>query len=231
MNARRAIVACMFAFAAACASFSSGDAPDAGTGDAAPEADAGSESGMIDGADGDAAVDAAPDGPPPCDGDAGCERVVFVSSLTFAPGLGIDAGDDLCNELARAAGVAPRVAGRTFVAWLSANGQPASSRHVHATAPYILVDETRVAAHWPALTSGTLEHAIDLDEQADAALPSVFTGTTPNGSTGGNTCGSWTAADATSAGITGSTSAKSGVWTEYSAATCNVARAIYCIEK
>ena len=89
-------------------------------------------------------------------------NLVFVTSSGFFGNLGGTAGGDTdCNNAASAAGLSG-----TYKAWLSttATGDNPASSFTQSTIPYVLRDNTQVAANWTALVSGTLDHAIDEDE-------------------------------------------------------------------
>ena len=89
-------------------------------------------------------------------------NLVFVTSSGFFGNLGGTAGGDTdCNNAASAAGLSG-----TYKAWLSttAPGDNPASSFTQSTIPYVLRDNTQVAANWTALVSGTLDHAIDEDE-------------------------------------------------------------------
>jgi hypothetical protein len=88
-------------------------------------------------------------------------KTVFVTSKAIMGGAmgGLAGADAFCQMLAASANVSG-----TYRAWLSdATGSP-TTRFSEDGGPYQLVDGTEIAANWMSLTSGVLEHAIDLSE-------------------------------------------------------------------
>src|SRR5262249_19629866 len=143
-------------------------------------------------------VDAASNGPQPCNGVLDCERVVFVTSQIWYGNLGgLAGGDAKCQALANASPLS-RVNGHAFRAWLSTQQAPApinaADRIPHGTKPYVLVDGTPIAADWASLTDGSLSAPISLDEKG--ALPfvtAVWTCSTAAGAaTAQGDCQAWT---------------------------------------
>jgi hypothetical protein len=106
-----------------------------------------------------------------------------VTSLPVDGGMngmnGAVGGDTFCQQAAVAAGIAQAAPWR---AWLSDHNSTPLTRFVMDPGPYILLDGTLVAANFLELTSGTLEHAIDMDEMLNPTLTfNVWTGTEANG--------------------------------------------------
>jgi hypothetical protein len=209
---------------AACTSFDSaeGQAPSDASAEAYGQADA------VTDAPGDA-------GPPPCDGAAACERVVFLTSGSFDGNLGgLSGADARCTSAAGAADASLRVRGRAFQAWLSTSMTSAGSRLPHGTAPYVMVDGSRVATDWNGLVSVPHIHPITLDETGAplvAALSSVWTGTHPDGGPSSPFCLDWTSADGGASGTTGSVTAATEAWSEQGQFPCDSRRPLYCIER
>jgi hypothetical protein len=129
-------------------------------------------------------------------------RRVFITSQTHKANFGgLAAGDNICGGAASAAGL-----GGTWAAWLSIAATSASSRLEHASVPYQLLDGTIVAADWTELTSGSLRHPIDHDENDNVVSPTpppymtpytgtAWTGTNDDGTSAGTaayTCDDWT---------------------------------------
>lgn len=163
-------------------------------------------------------------------------RTVFVTSTThsgdFGP-AGVRGADAICQSRADAAGLTGN-----YVAWLSGGGSAlqAQSRIDNANMPYRLVDGTKIANNWTALTSGTLEAPINRDE--NGALRSqannVWTGTSANGTgagtIGGTMCAGWQGTSSDS-GRVGSSSATNGDWTTTGTnEACNNLNHLYCVE-
>ncbi|MEO8919102.1 MAG: DUF1554 domain-containing protein [Polyangiaceae bacterium] len=156
-----------------------------------------------------------------CNGLSG--RVVFVTSTTTNGDLGgLTGADAMCQTRANAAGLQGQ-----FLAWLSDSSQSPSTRFVHSSAPYVLVDGTQIASNWAGLTSGTLDHYITLDEAGATGPTSVWTGTRDDGTVEGPfTCEDWTIPFAPGAyGFSG------GDWTDEEIDDCNSAKALYCFQQ
>jgi hypothetical protein len=121
-------------------------------------------------------------------------QYIFATSTTFDGDLGGLAGADAtCQSLATAAGLAG-----TYKAWLSDSTTAATDRLSHGSG-YVLVDGTLIASSWTQLTSGGVQHAIDLDEHGMPLTSSyVWTDTNPDGSialnlnNGADDCSAWT---------------------------------------
>ena len=118
-------------------------------------------------------------------------RFVFVTSTLVSGAMGDVLQADAKCQLAANRGVAA-LQGRTFKAWLSSGGLPASARLKAGTKKYILPNGTEIAAS-PAKLSSPLEHAIDVTELNAGALArgDVWTGTSNDGATVGRNCSDW----------------------------------------
>jgi len=160
-------------------------------------------------------------------------KLVFVTSSGFFGNLGGTAGGDTdCNNAASAAGLPG-----TYKAWLStaaAGDNPASS-FTQSTIPYVLVDNTQVAANWTALVSGTLDHAIDEDEHGTMTTQSsVWTGTNANGTAPTYPqqvldCFGWS--DQTDLAYVGSPTATNSTWSIQEGIVCNNFEPLYCFQQ
>lgn len=184
----------------------------------------------------DAAVD--PDAAIPipvagCPGDAGCERVVFLTKdpVPFAQ---LVASDTFCTTLAASATAHPRVKNRPFQAWTSTAGGPAMMRFVHGALAYVRPDAVVVASKWSDLTDGTIAVAIFRDQEGNAVngVNDVWTGTTANGSSSGKNCDGWLNPNATS--DVGRVSGAGSNWSLFSPAIAPCSSTnlrLYCFEK
>jgi hypothetical protein len=132
---------------------------------------------------------------------------------------GLSGADALCQQAADSVSLSG-----TYKAWLSTTAVSAASRLSHADVPYVLLDGTVVAANWSALTSGTLAHAIDRNEQntALAGLWNVWTASTPDGrfiesDAGPGDCEGWTQGMLSTGGdaTCGSTMGTDSTWSNY----------------
>jgi hypothetical protein len=116
-------------------------------------------------------------------------RRVFITSQTTViyNFFSLGNADTICNVAAKNAGL-----GGSWIAWISSSTASASSRMDHGTIPYRLLDGTEIAVNWSQLTSGTLEHPINVNEHATQTAAQVITGTLPDGSANANnTCNDW----------------------------------------
>jgi hypothetical protein len=218
-------------------------------GETAPTDDGGGADG--DGADGgrDSAgnpdveplpIDAAPisadaslDGyaPPGCPGDAGCDRVVFVTSTTVQYAA-VATADSACTNLARAA-TSLRIKDHQFQAWVTygVDDDPAK-RFVHATGNYIRSDGTIIAAGWTDLVDSMLAAAIVHNENGNPVSSGfVWTGTAPNGTPASSNCNGW--ATANSMARVGSVGSVGASWTTSAAFIPCAGNTLflYCFEK
>jgi len=162
-----------------------------------------------------------------------CKRVFVSSSSPAATGAfgGLAAADAFCQSAANT-----KQLGGSWKAWLSTSSTSASSRLLHATVPYRLLDGATVAANWVGLTSGGLSHAINVTE-AGVVLPSgtileVWTGTTTAGAYSGDTCNGWTDGSATPTAEVGLTSESGAGWTAKYRQFCDRTNIrLYCFEQ
>ncbi len=132
--------------------------------------------------------------------------------------------DTMCNTLATAAGL-----GGTWTAWLSTAAQDAAARIDTSGAPYVLVDDTIVAADINALLDGSLDVPIDLDENGAVVVADVWTGTLADGTAAGFDCTGWTTT--AGAGRCGATYQNDGRWTDNVTPGCVTGLRLYCVEQ
>jgi hypothetical protein len=118
---------------------------------------------------------------------------VFVTSLWWTTGEGVETADTFCEQAALAAGLTGE-----WMAWISTDSMSAADRLVHATVPYTLVDGTVIADDWQDLITcdgpdgECLQHAISMTENGDDFFGFVFTGTLTDGSQSiGDNCNDW----------------------------------------
>jgi hypothetical protein len=104
--------------------------------------------------------------------------------------------------------------------------------------PYVLVNGTRVAANWTALTSGTLVNKIDVTETGTTNPNQVWTDTLLDGTEGGGgaidgDCENWTSSNSGPGfrGNTGFNSQQDGSWTNGSVRDCNLEFPLYCFQQ
>jgi len=158
-------------------------------------------------------------------------RYVFVTSVPIVANLNGTMGAD-----AKCQGIATmKKLGGMWASWTSSSMSSASARLMPATAaPYLLLDDTMVAHDWAELTSGTLLHGIDLDENK-APVPQsqidVWTGTKPDGTYAGGSCGDWgVSSPTTTSAVVGRAGQKTSEWTMKNG-TCSLMARLYCFQQ
>lgn len=163
-------------------------------------------------------------------------RTVFVTSTTHDGDFGgVRGADAFCQAHADAAEL-----DGNFVAWLSTGNTETQARRriQNAPAPYRLVDGTTVALNFTSLTSGSIDEAINVDENGDeiSDTNNVWTGSAPDGTGVNGTdanvrCAQWTSNSGANGGRVGSSSAIDSNWTNTgNNATCDQQRRVYCVE-
>jgi hypothetical protein len=172
-------------------------------------------------------------------------RHVFVTSQAFVAGDlgGLPGADDICRRLAVAAGLSS-----SYIAWLSDDTGSPMSRFPKNVGPYVLVDGTVVANNWGELTSGMLQHPIELNEMGGPPPPrfgnvspfAVWTDTSTSGalSQSGASCNNWSDPMGTEV-LIGSSQSQDASWTEGAGegsagatpSVCGVSAPIYCFEQ
>jgi cysteine-rich repeat protein len=171
------------------------------------------------------------------DGDAcrnDCKRrwIVFVTSEPFKQGKfnGITGADYECRHRATNMFL-PN--GERYMAWLSTSEVQPADRMYHARGPYVLVNGLQVAANWDALTSGTLEHSVNVTEKGETVDITVWTGTDITGLRLPNTqlCSDWTYHDSDRTGWLADSTATDAFWTRGIESDCGAYAAIYCFEQ
>ena len=156
---------------------------------------------------------------------------VFVTStLTNGRFGGLAGGDAICQGLAMDAGLSG-----TWLAWLSTDN-PAdgpAKRFVHSTAPYRLVDGTKIADDWDDLIDGTLAVPINLTEGGAPAdmTQRVWTNTNTTGSHSSNSdCSVWSPGG--NNGAYGNRTATDSDWTNTGQDTgCSDMHHLYCFQQ
>lgn len=194
--------------------------------------DAGDAGDVVDGGldSGPADADAAP--PIGCQGATSCERVVFVTSLSYQGDLGGVAGADAkCQATADQAGLAS-IKGRTFVAWVSTTQTSPALRFAQGTRAYVGATGMLIAADWQDLTNGGLAGGIDLDENGVKRGDGAWTGTKSAGATfAGDSCLDWTAKEFLAGGARGNVGGSGAGWSSGATDPCGLFHRLYCFEK
>lgn len=159
---------------------------------------------------------------------------VFVTSSSSTGNIGgLEGADERCNTLAKSAGL-----DGTWLAWLSTPNVNAIDRLPHLGS-YELLDGTVVVTSKQQLTSGRIEHAIDMTENKERLTKNrgVWTGTRGNG-TADATCNGWTTDSALVLGTLASAIASDVGWTKGAPQgghpdnwECNTVVGLYCFER
>ena len=213
------------------------------SGDGGEQGDAGQSDGP---ADGDVAPgnDAGSDGSPVDAGGDGYDgppifRRVFVTSGVYQGALGGAAGaDSICNSWASSAGL-----GGTWAAWVSTATSDVTTRFVHSTVPWKLLDGTLVALDWSDLVGGAGVGSINRDEHNNLVSTPwlTWTSTTATGTSALSTtittdCAGFTTSAPGSMSIgavRGDTSepVSDSSWTNEAWTPCDTFSALYCFEQ
>jgi len=156
---------------------------------------------------------------------------VFVSENQYGGRIGGLAGaDEACQLVAAASNLRG-----TYKAWLSDSTASPSTRFVHSTGPYTLLDGTQIAGNWTQLTDGSLRSPINITETGGTVTGSnfVWTHTLVDGTAApsGDHCGNWTVATATVGGGRGAHAFAAGNWTQSGTEACNTGQHLYCFQQ
>jgi hypothetical protein len=153
---------------------------------------------------------------------------VFVTDIIFNGNLGGLAGADTeCTDAATAAN--PPLPG-TWTAWLSDNSADARDRI--RDGGYQLLDGTVIANDKADLTDGTLNAAINLNENLGTEIGgNVWTGTNTEGiNFEGSTCQQWSTNEDTVRGRPGRLTEVDAFWTDIDGGnTCDKSLHLYCL--
>jgi hypothetical protein len=172
--------------------------------------------------------------------DEGCQRrIVFVTDGLYAGLLGgLTGADTKCQEEADAAGLPG-----TYKAWLSDASTGPSGRFTKDAGSYVLVDGTQVAEDWIGLTSGLLDHAIDLTQHGtspdNGEWAMAWTNTTvegdPDNSSGDpelDCCLWWVSPGTFRTGAIGYIFSRGSLWTDAGVTSyCYKTYHLYCFQQ
>ena len=186
-------------------------------------------------------VEACDDGDPEdddCSDTCELSRRVFVTSEAYkgdlAPAIGDYQGLALADAHCQALADNAMLSGN-FLAWFSdETGSPSTRFDTTFTGAYKLVDGASIVVNgWTGLTSGLLEHAINLDETGSASMgDSVWSNTKINGTIADadTDCFDWSSIKYADKGRVGDSSALDASWSDTSTASCDVFFRLYCFE-
>lgn len=173
----------------------------------------------------------------PCDTLQACDagtcidaRRVFVSSAVQDGDMGgLEAADDICQELADLEGL-----GGGFQAYLRDADTTIESRLEHATVPYVRLDGVRIANDWTDLRDGGLAAPLALDEHRAIHMEMferAWTGIVPDGLMFEGDCAGWTNAFEAD-GAAGEVAAMGPSWQGVMFPNlCTFELRLYCIEQ
>ena len=119
--------------------------------------------------------------------------------------------------------------GERYMAWLSSSEVQPADRMYQTRGPYVV----QVAANWDALTSGTLEHPINVTEKSEILEIAVFTGTDITGLRLPNTqhCHRSSRSGRCRCRSSRNSSATDTLWTRGIEAFCGGSGSLYCVEQ
>ncbi len=173
-----------------------------------------------------------------CNGSGACllyAKRVFLSSTTTDGDIGgISGADSFCQSLAGSANL-----GGTWNAWLSDSTTSVSSRFTQSSDPYVFVDHiTKVADNWSDLTDGTIDVAINRDENGNVIslpLPYVWTNTNTDGTIDAtdatNVCSDWSQPRQNRLASIGNYTAFDSTWSMIGVSACGNQVRLYCFEQ
>jgi hypothetical protein len=88
-----------------------------------------------------------------------------------------------------------------------------------------------VADGWDDLTDGSLDAAINRDEDGNGVIGDVWTGSTAAGAADADRCDDFEDGTVLESGVCGSTTATNAGWSDNIVPTCDTALHLYCIEQ
>jgi len=166
--------------------------------------------------------------------------IVFVTSQRYTANLGGFMGAAIkCNTLALNATGGPLPGTGGYLPWLSAFVQSAGGTVSPDTTfnksmdPYVLVDNTKVADSYTDLTDGSLDHAIDLDENGNPVSKiAVWTAVEGDGTPlFFFNCSEWTDTTNPGGGFIGSSDETDAKWTKFGLNACDNESRLYCFQQ
>ena len=159
--------------------------------------------------------------------------LVFVTSTGHDGNFGgLHGADAICQDFATKAGLPG-----TFKAWLSDTTQSPVTRFTRNANPYRLVDGTKIADGWSDLTSGNIDHPIDVMATGErlSAYVLAATHTKPNGQAqdGTNDCAGWTSGSRSAEADLGLADVTNAAWTSAGHLECGPSPQylLYCFQQ
>ncbi|MGH8323448.1 MAG: hypothetical protein ACRETD_06570 [Steroidobacteraceae bacterium] len=141
---------------------------------------------------------------------------VFMTLTGFDGDLGGQAGADAkCAAEASGAGLSG-----TYVAWLSTSGMDAKDK-LGSARGFMRTDGQPFADQVSDIVAGKILNPINVDASGVPLSGTAWTGTLPDGTVTGLTCGDWTSNSNVAGGIMGSTARGPEGWTDFQQFGCN----------
>ncbi|MHB9019584.1 MAG: fibronectin type III domain-containing protein [Minisyncoccota bacterium] len=162
---------------------------------------------------------------------------IFITSTTYTGNLtGLAGADAKCQARADAVSL-----GGTWKAWISSGATDitsATDRLTHSSSLYVNMIGIKVADNWDDLVDGSLDAAIQYNENRASYSGQVWTGSNYNGTNYfsqdcSGTGAGWTVTTGTGedAGLSGIASSVTGSWSNNGANSCNTSLPLYCFEQ
>lgn len=155
-------------------------------------------------------------------------RRVFLTSAVYPPNFGsaLEASAE-CQAMADGQGL-----GGSWLAWISDSVTSPAASFSTGVGPYVLLDDTVVAADFADLSDGTLAHSIDRDETATLILQrEVWTGTDSAGVPTGEDCNNWKSVVPAHLSTQGVSDQSGASWSDIYFQFCDRVASLYCFEQ
>ena len=169
-----------------------------------------------------------------CNSQCARDRYVFVTSTTTQGKFGAVSGaNSHCKLLAQGADLPNPL---TYRAWMSDDTHNPNDWFYKSKGRYLLTNGAVIADDWDDLTDGTLESAINVDENGELiGNAGVWTNTTPQGLKHPEPadCEGWTVTAFPTEGRIGFASRTDGEWSDaedFNPAACGSGGRFYCFE-
>lgn len=166
----------------------------------------------------------------------GSGRYIFVldnnSKITGNMG-GIAGANGWCQFKANTSTIS-ELKDKQWKAWISDSNTSARENIIdHFNGPYKLLNGTIIANNWDDLVDLTLGAPININQYGirDTNTGAVWSNTDYYGRVkSSDNCYNWYSADTSKRGGTGDSNQTNDRWTDYGSSTCDLPRALYCIE-
>lgn len=155
-------------------------------------------------------------------------RRVFLTSTRYPANFGSAAGASAeCQAVADGQGL-----GGAWLAWIADGVTSPASSFPQNVGPYVLLNDTVVAADFADLSDANLALPIDRDESGALTIQrEVWTGTDSTGNPTGEDCNNWKSAAAAQLGTQGVSDQTSSSWTDIYFQFCDRVASLYCFEQ